>query len=446
MTDTNIALRKVLIVSFLFLFVSACIAQDNNVLGTKTPYKAQQTKYTPAPKGYTPVFINYVGRHGSRFLTGAGSDIVVKDVLQLAQQQNALTKQGIIILEQLNIFTAIEKDNYGNITMLGKQEQHDIAVRMQQQNAAVFQNKKLLVEMTEKTRTQQSAYAFLSGLKGYDSSLIEKVIFQAKSDSILRFYDLSPKYDAYVESDKLKAHIDTLQNDARTKKIADAVCSKLFAAAFIQQLNDGKISSAGKKKEILNTISLAQALYDVYCILFSAQIEMGLKKKPFINSLQNIFSSSDLYWLNELNNAEDFYEKGPADDTLGIQATIASPLLRDLVTTTDSNINNKNYDGIFRFTHAEAISPLATLMGISQAAQPANSVYNFSKGWQAGKIIPLSANIQWIIYSNGKDYLLKVLLNEKEVKLPVSTSNFPYYKWNDVKNYYLAKISNINLQ
>jgi hypothetical protein len=38
------------------------------------------------------------------------------------------------------------------------------------------------------------------------------------------------------------------------------------------------------------------------------------------------------------------------------------------------------------------------------------------------------------------DYLVKVLLNEKEMALPVPTQHAPYYKWQEVKKFYLKKI------
>src|SRR6185369_17993795 len=97
-------------------------------------------------------------------------------------------------------------------------------------------------------------------------------------------------------------------------------------------------------------------------------------------------------------------------------------------------------DAIFRFTHAEAISPIATLMDISKADRAANSVYAYADNWKADSIIPMSANVQWVLYSNGKDYLVKILLNERDVTLPIPTTTFPYYPWNDIKNYYLQKL------
>jgi len=76
-----------------------------------------------------------------------------------------------------------------------------------------------------------------------------------------------------------------------------------------------------------------------------------------------------------------------------------------------------------------------------QLSVPAASIYQYNKHWSPEAIIPLSANIQWIVYSNGADYLVKVLLNEKEAVLPVQTKHAPYYEWAEVKKYYLDKLN-----
>ena len=40
----------------------------------------------------------------------------------------------------------------------------------------------------------------------------------------------------------------------------------------------------------------------------------------------------------------------------------------------------------------------------------------------------------------GDDILVKALLNEREAYLPTHTDNWPYYKWQDLRQYYLNKI------
>ena len=56
----------------------------------------------------------------------------------------------------------------------------------------------------------------------------------------------------------------------------------------------------------------------------------------------------------------------------------------------------------------------------------------------------MGANIQLVFYrrnTGNKDVLVKVLLNENEATLPIKSNTAPYYKWSEVRQYYLDKIN-----
>ena len=58
----------------------------------------------------------------------------------------------------------------------------------------------------------------------------------------------------------------------------------------------------------------------------------------------------------------------------------------------------------------------------------------------------MGSNVQLVFYrrnANDHDPLVKVLLNEDEATLPQALRPVtgPYYKWTDVKDYYLKKLS-----
>ena len=63
------------------------------------------------------------------------------------------------------------------------------------------------------------------------------------------------------------------------------------------------------------------------------------------------------------------------------------------------------------------------------------------------KIVPMAGNLQMIFYRSPKssDILVKVLLNEREVKLPLQSNIAPYYKWSEVEKYYRNVLDNIKL-
>ncbi len=63
--------------------------------------------------------------------------------------------------------------------------------------------------------------------------------------------------------------------------------------------------------------------------------------------------------------------------------------------------------------------------------------------WVNYRIYPMACNIQLVFYrpkKAGAPILVKALLNEKETTMPVKTDQFPYYKWDDVRAYYLKKL------
>jgi hypothetical protein len=403
-------LRTHILAISIISFVSAQGQTKQLYAGTKTPYPTPAQQYTPPPAGFKPVFVNHVGRHGSRFFTKAGSDQMVLTILAKAQKQKALTPLGRQLLGMTQRFVTIQKENYENITGLGKEEQASIAKRMLNNYPDAFKGKGLEVLATHKVRTQQSAAAFLTSFNNYKGTK-RSTIVPDSLDTTLRFYDLSADYQAYKKSAAVAEPVDSLRKDAKTAASAKAICKQIFKPGFDTEPIDFTIG-----------------LYDMYCGRFSIQEE--LKQHRFNDKsidFSKAFNTQQLQWLDFINGAEDFYEKGAGSDTLGIQATVAKPLLADFLSTTDSIITHqKDADAILRFTHAEAISPFATLLGIPQASVPAASVYEYNKHWSAATIIPLSANIQWIVYSNGGEYLVKALLNEKEVSLPVPTVQWPY--------------------
>ncbi len=59
------------------------------------------------------------------------------------------------------------------------------------------------------------------------------------------------------------------------------------------------------------------------------------------------------------------------------------------------------------------------------------------KSWANFKVSPMAGNIQIILYRNPSDanapVIVKVMLNEREVRVPAPTDMFPFYRWDDLK-------------
>lgn len=399
-------------------------------LGTKTPYEAPDKGSTPVPAGYRPVFVNYVGRHGARFLTKAGADIGTMKVLDAAAGQQGLTPLGQQVRNAVRRLCLLEKGQYENITLLGAAEQRAIARRMSSRYPNVFQGRGLDVAVTYKLRTKQSADAFLQGVSGYHGA-VHFSRLPDSLDAVLRFYDLSPAYLQYKKGGVVRKGIDSVDGDQRRRTVAAAIGERLFTAGFLKGMTTEE------------QLVFSDDLYDLFSVQFSMPGEVKEKGWDLDSvDLSSAFSREDLVWEDFRNGAQDFLEKGPARDPLGVQVKVAAPLLADFVRTTDTMIASGDRDAVLRFTHAEAISPFASLLGIPEASVPAAAIARYHDHWLAERIIPLSANIQWIIYGNGKDVLVKLLLNEREVVLPIGGG--PYYPWPVLRAYCLERLTAVH--
>jgi hypothetical protein len=429
---------KKAIVYFLILSAYGINARAQNCnadyLGTKTLYNAPVTHYTPVPAGYQPVFINHVGRHGARHLTKDVSTAFVYKMLLKADSASMLTPQGQLLKQMVLNLQKVEKGNTKSISAEGRTELQLIGERMYKNYSPVFAGgPKLSVAITKEVRTKQSADAFLSGLK---ANLKDSVSVSERNDDVnLRFYDESPAYTAYEKGDSWEKYKAIIARAEHIDDINKKVVARFFNAAFLKILD---------KK---STDKIVTDVFGFATILFSLQTEVkqaGIDAKDI--DFTTLFTCDELKAIGRVDAVADFLVKGPGVKADGLQVIIAAPLLADFITTSDEFVRSGVYNARLRFAHAETISPFAALLGIASADQVAPDINKFDVNWQAAKVIPLSSNIQWVFYrkKGSANYLVKILLNEKEAHITGLKTGFPYYKWTDLRKLYMAKLNKLN--
>lgn len=429
--------------SMRFLFLSTALlvtmfaaAQNcsSAYLGTKTLYPAAAHKYTPPPAGYVPVFINHVGRHGARHLTKDVAASYAFSAVAKADSLTALTGEGKKLRQMILALEKIEKKEVESISAEGKKEQQGLAKRMMMNYPALFASATAInVRVAKKLRTSQSADAFLSGLS---EKMKTDGIKKAVNDTILRFYDLSPAYLEFEKKGAWKTLFDEWKKGSGLSNLAATFARRFFTASFFSGLSN-------EDTEIF--------LDDVYGFativpsLSSEVVKAGYRQNDV--DFLSFFTCKQLAMLDRVGGAEDFLVKGPGTDPSGIQVKIAAPLLMDFINTTDAAIAGSGPAVQLRFSHAETVAPFAALLDLRGAARPVKKLNDVEKVWQASAVIPLSANVQWVLYQKpgGNDYLVRFLLNEKEVAVDeIKTESYPYYKWADVRRFYLQKLQSLN--
>lgn len=428
-------LIKKIILSGLWLSISInTFAQDCSVkfLGTKSLYQKPAAQLTAIPAGYKPVFINYVGRHGARHLTKEVNTYQAYQLLMKADSLHVLTEKGQELKQQVLNLEKVENGNIKSISAEGRAELKGIGERMVKQNPNLFkQAANIKVSVTKEIRTQQSADAFFTGINSATPNQPE--ISKVTDDVNLRFYDFSPAYDAFKDGDIVEKKLKDLQQQEHIDQLNKAFAERIFKPVFAQ-----KLSPKQTEKFTADVFGFASIVYSLQNEIAQAGI------KPENLNFNTVFTCEELARLGLIDAAEDYLKKGPGINANGIQIKIAAPLLINFIKTTDEFIAGRKYNEQLRFAHAETIAPFATLLGITSADKVATDLTKLNQVWQAGNVAPLSSNIQWILYQqkDTRNCLVKVLLNEKEARITgLKTQNFPFYNWNDLKGFYLKKLT-----
>ncbi|MER6122120.1 histidine-type phosphatase, partial [Streptomyces sp. NPDC001795] len=404
---------------------------------TKTPYAPQErlADYQPLPKGFAPVFTENVARHGSRAMSDSGDGDAVLAVLNSAQQQGALTALGKQLAPQVEALLAAGSSiGYGNLSGLGAQEQRQTALRMERRLPSLFadiaaKDEPIEVETSGVARAVASAKAFTGGLTEGDPALAPRIQAPVTNKNLLYFHKQpqNADYQAYLASDpELAAVLAEIDGRPETAKAARNVVSRLFTPAFVTAMSAD------------DRISFSRSLYELY----SASAD--LRVAPDVD-LDAFLPARDAKWFAYLDDAEEFYQKGPAFKGRTITYKMAGVLLDDLFAQVRAKAGGTSDKGaVLRFTHAEEIEPLAVLLGLpgsTKQADPADPYTYRNNPWRGATVAPMAANIQWDLYARtsprGTKYLVRMLYNEKETAFkpscePVARGSY-FYDLNELE-------------
>ena len=141
----------------------------------------------------------------------------------------------------------------------------------------------------------------------------------------------------------------------------------------------------------------------------------------------NIFSLSEFNRLWQVDNLRQYLTR--TQSTLyTLPATIAAPLLQDLIDRLDAYIAGTETETIrLHFAHAETLMPLLSLMrlpGCYYLTHYFDTVYSH---WQTFNVVPMAANLQVILMrSHSGRYYVRFDLNEHPLDFPGHGTIIPW--------------------
>lgn len=380
-----------------------------------------QGQLTPAPEGKHPFYISHYGRHGSRYLINPTEYSRPLEILKAAADAGKLTPLGMDVLRRVKMICDESEGRLGELTPLGGLQHRQIARRMFERFPEVFEG-----AATIDAKSTVVIRCILSMENELQELLLMNPLLNIRHDASY--------HDMWYMNFKDKELTSRRQN-FETEKAYYAFVDK---HRNYERAMEALFADHAYMKQNVDTWQLNNYLFKLASNLQSSELHKKI-------TLYDIFTDDEIYsnWL--INNARWYIEYGACPLNGGTQPFTQRNLLRTIIEEADSCIALEKPGATLRFGHETMVLPLTCLMELNDfGLQESNLEKLEGKGWLNYKIFPMGANIQLIFYRHDysdKDVLVKVLLNENEARLPIKSNIEPYYKWSEVRNYYLSKIN-----
>ena len=373
-------------------------------------------KLTKTPKGYEMYYLSHYGRHGSRWLLGENDYMNVIRPLRKAKEAGMLTTTGLDLLNKLEAFYPCTINRLGDLTTVGERQHHGIGKRMTEHFPELFSTKNLPIDArsTVVIRCILSMTAECEELTAFNKTAR---VHNDVSES-LQYY-LNAPWRGRVKA-----------NGGKAWPILDKYKEKLTEPDRILGV---LFSDTGWAKDNMKDKSFVRALFDV---------ATNMQSHDQYEEILDLFNADECYKLWQIRNIEWYLRYGPAPQTESVMQFSQKNLLKNIIETADT-VRQKQ--ATLRFGHEVCVMPLACLLELGTCGARVENLDTLDHVWRNYNIFPMACNVQLAFYrpKKGKsgDILVKALLNEREMTLPVPTDNYPYYKWADLRKYYLDKIA-----
>ncbi|KRC64034.1 hypothetical protein ASE12_04225 [Aeromicrobium sp. Root236] len=388
----------------------ADIVSNAHYYANQTPYGDPATTSVKAPPaGYELVFLENVGRHGSRSQTTADSENRALAVWNAAARQGKLTTPGKLFDDDLRKFRAAEITiGYGNLSAIGRKEWIGIGRRTAASyhaflTKAAADGDDIVFRTTSVYRTKQSASSLLSGLRAG----VPGLDFQPRTvDDHMRIEDGATRTG--------NAAIASVLRRSDVRAAAKHVLSRLYRSSYVNSLSD----PVGKALDIYGMYALAPGMQDDTTVTFSRYVPLA-----------------DARLLGYAKDAQNFYRYGPGVKGETSSYRQARPVLTDFFSELDKRLAGGKNAAVFRLAHGETTMPFAALTRLpgstkqASASSPYSYANNSWRGYVAGR---MAGNVEWAAYRNPANggVLVTLRYNEQPVRLAASckpSSLDPYF-------------------
>lgn len=354
----------------------------------------RQEKSTPIPRGYTPVALQLFARNGSRYLMQKTDYEQPRQILQRAQAAGKLTALGREVLAEVDSLATLARGHYGEITRAGIEQHRGIARRMFYRHKEIFGRAKTIeVVSTPSLHCQQSMQSQCAQLLALNPHLQ----FSTDIASHSWFSGLISAHTTELTSVNPYRLMGCLFNDTIYIRQHIEACS-LFQQLFL----------------------LAANIQSLDCRL----------------DLFRIFTRDECYayWRDDNYSIFRKYTRTPCFDA-GKETT--ELLMSRIEQQAQKSFERQQPSAMLCFGNEENLLRLCEALNLNGCSLQAPTSEEVATHWRSYQLFPLGANLQLVFYRSRKNprILVKVLLNERETRIPIPSDTAPYYDWEQVRLY-----------
>lgn len=392
------------------------VENPNKSGGVYYAYPTTIADNTPAPKGYTPFYISHYGRHGSRYLISDSDYTGIASLMHKADSMNALTPLGKDVMMRIDSLMIETAGRGGDLSPLGVRQHKGIAERMFKNYPQVFKDSaEISARSTVVIRCVLSMDAFCERLKELNPKLKTTRESSGRYMNYMNYH--SPESNAFTGKEGYwhEEYRKFEENNVKGERMADALFS------------DPKF-----KSRYVNPRELMWSLYWLASDMQNVETDL---------SFYDLFTPEELFGLWQCFNYRFYVCDSNYKGNNGMMLANARPLVKNVIESAEAAIKSPKPSATLRFGHDGNLIPFAGILGIENCDTSVENPDEFKDAFVDYRIAPMAGNIQLVFFrkspkdTKDSDILVKILHNEKEVKIPVSTDIWPYYKWEDVKNF-----------
>ena len=371
---------------------------------------------TPVPRGYKPFYISHFARHGARCCTSEYDSVLVW--FSKAAKAGVLTDAGKDFHSRYEQFFQKVKFREGNLTEVGKEQHRSIAANMYRRFPQVFKGRTHVDAVsTESARVIMSMWSCLSGLQSLDRSL--DIVADA-SGQYAPWLQPTLSSNPYYRRGSIRIGSkgeEQLSDYFRQTVPWDAILSRFFTTP-----------DAVRNIIHANPELLIRYLHAVVAGTRCLEEDRGC--------FDDVFTDEEAFLVWKVESARTFMLTANYDGSASMSPYYAGFTLEQIIESADADIASGGTQLRLRFGHDSGILPLLAMLGADgygrRASSPEEAVAIFPN-----YEVPMGCSVQFIFYrKHGKDILVKVLLNEREVSLPLQPVQGPCYRWEDFKAHY----------